>query len=68
MNQIRILRLGVEKRNEYIRSCLVKMKRPELAHLAHEAGARDVREMSKDDLIALICDSLMQWAERMELE
>lgn len=68
MNRVKILRLPEGKREEYIRSHLVQIKKPDLVHMASEAGAIDAKRMSRDELINLICDGLLWWASKEELE
>lgn len=66
MHKIRILRLAEDRREAYIRDELTQCYRPQLVHMASEYGLPG-REMSKEELVNVLTDALLEWARNEEL-
>lgn len=67
LSQIRLLRLPEHQRKEYLERELNGMQQSELRHICSQYGIQDVRDMSKERMVRIVTEGLMDWASAAEL-
>lgn len=66
MNRVRILRLTGQNRIQYIQTELSQMKGNQLRHIAAHYGVKNTPMMGKQQMVDILTDGLLKWAEREE--
>lgn len=60
--------MPTSKRRKYLEENLREMPISSLRHIAAEYGVRDSDEDTKDCLIEIIVDGVLEWARKMDLQ